>query len=328
MSTAGRHVRRACRAGPTYFSFADADAAEQAGYRACRRCRPRVDLLAPVKRIGRYIEEHADERLTLDDLAARAGLSPSHLQRKFKAAFGLSPFEYAEACRTRRLKSELRQGDSVTGAIYEAGYGSSSRVYERSNESLGMTPSAYREGGKGTRIDYATASSPLGRVLVAATERGVCAIRFGDEDAELEASLRDEFPAAEVRRNKSAVNRWLEALLHHLRGPDIPLELPLDIRATVFQKKVWDHLCEIPTGRTESYGEVAAAIGEPRAVRAVARACATNPVAVAIPCHRVVRRDGSFGGYRWGEERKRLLLDRELSLKSKERGDTGSMAKS
>jgi AraC family transcriptional regulator of adaptative response/methylated-DNA-[protein]-cysteine methyltransferase len=307
--------------------FRDADAAEQAGYRACRRCRPRVDLLAPLKRIGRYIEEHADERLTLDDLAARAGLSPSHLQRKFKAVFGLSPFEYAEACRTRRLKSELRQGASVTGAIYEAGYGSSSRVYERSDESLGMTPSTYRAGGKGARIDYATAPSPLGRVLVAATERGVCAIRFGDEDAELETALRDEFPAADVRRNKSGVSRWLEALLHHLRGPDIPLELPLDIRATAFQKKVWDHLRAIPAGRTESYGEVAAAIGEPRAVRAVARACATNPVAVAIPCHRVVRADGAFGGYRWGEERKRTLLDRELSLKLKERGDTGSMAK-
>jgi AraC family transcriptional regulator of adaptative response/methylated-DNA-[protein]-cysteine methyltransferase len=265
--------------------------------------------LAPLKRIGRYIEEHADERLTLEDLAARAGLSPSHFQRKFKAAFGLSPFEYAEVCRTRRLKNELRQAASVTGAIYEAGYGSSSRVYERSDESLGMSPSV------------------LGRVLVAATERGVCAIHFGDGEAELEAVLRDEFPSAEVRRNRSAVNRWLEALLHHLRGPEIPLELPLDIRATAFQKKVWDHLRDIPAGRTESYGEVAAAIGEPRAVRAVARACAANPVAVAIPCHRVVRADGASGGYRWGEQRKRSLLNRELSLKSKERGDTRSMAK-
>jgi AraC family transcriptional regulator of adaptative response/methylated-DNA-[protein]-cysteine methyltransferase len=307
--------------------FRDPDAAEQAGYRACRRCRPRVDLAAPLKRIGRYIEEHAGERLTLDDLAARAGLSPSHLQRKFKAAFGLSPFEYAEACRTRRLKSELRQGASVTGAIYDAGYGSSSRVYEHSNEALGMTPSAYRDGGKGARIDYATADSPLGRVLLAATERGVCAIQFGDEDAELEATLREEFPAADVRRNKNAVQRWLQALLHHLRGPDIPLELPLDIRATAFQKKVWDHLQAIPAGRTESYGEVASAIGQPRASRAVARACASNPVAVAIPCHRVVRGDGIFGGYRWGAGRKRSLLERELSLKSKERGDTGTMAK-
>jgi AraC family transcriptional regulator of adaptative response/methylated-DNA-[protein]-cysteine methyltransferase len=315
VTTTGVYCRPSCpsrlprRANVLFFR--NADAAEQAGYRACRRCRPRADLLAPIKRIGRYIAEHAGERPTLEDLAARAGLSPSHLQRKFKAAFGLSPYEYAEACRTRSLKAELRQGASVTSAIYDAGYGSSSRVYERSDESLGMTPSAYREGGKGARIDFATAQSALGRVLVAATGRGVCAIRFGDDDAELEAGLRTEFPAAEVRRNQGAVRRWLDALLHHLRGPEVPLELPLDIRATAFQKKVWDHLRTIPAGRTESYGEVAAVIGEPRAVRAVARACATNPVAVAIPCHRVVRSDGAFGGYRWGEKRKRALLEHE-----------------
>ena len=318
VTTTGVYCRPSCpsrlprRANVLFFR--NADAAEQAGYRACRRCRPRADLLAPLKRIGRYIEEHAGEHPTLEDLASRAGLSPSHLQRKFKAAYGVSPYEYAEACRTRSLKAGLRQGASVTEAIYEAGYGSSSRVYERSDESLGMTPSAYREGGRGARIDYAVASSALGRVLVAATDRGVCAIRFGDEDAQLEEGLRGEFPAAEVRRNQGAVKRWLDALLHHLRGPDVPLELPLDIRATAFQKKVWEHLRTIPAGRTESYGEVAAAIGEPRAVRAVARACATNPVAVAIPCHRVVRGDGSFGGYRWGEARKRALLDREAPL--------------
>lgn len=291
--------------------FRDAGAAEQAGYRACRRCRPGVDLLAPMKRIGRYLEEHAGEHPKLEDLAARAGLSPSHLQRKFKAAFGLSPYEYAEACRTRTLKNELRQRSSVTDAIYEAGYGSSSRVYERSDENLGMTPSAYREGGKGAQIDYLTAETSLGRVLLAATDRGVCAIRFGDDDQQLEADLRAEFPAADVRRNRAALKRWMDALLHHLRGPDTPLELPLDIRATAFQKKVWDHLRQIPAGRTQSYGEVAAAIGEPRAVRAVARACATNPVAVAIPCHRVVRIDGAYGGYRWGEKRKRQLLEAE-----------------
>jgi AraC family transcriptional regulator of adaptative response/methylated-DNA-[protein]-cysteine methyltransferase len=203
----------------------------------------------------------------------------------------------------------------VTDAIYDAGYGSSSRVYERSDESLGMTPSAYREGGKGARIDYATATSAIGRVLIAATERGVCAIRFGDNDAQLETDLRGEFPAADVRRNQRAVKRWLNALLHHLRGPDTPLELPLDIRATAFQKKVWDHLREIPAGHTESYGEVAAAIGSPRGARAVARACATNPVAVVIPCHRVVRGDGDHGGYRWGEKRKRELLEREAKAR-------------
>jgi AraC family transcriptional regulator of adaptative response/methylated-DNA-[protein]-cysteine methyltransferase len=291
--------------------FRDADAAEQAGYRACRRCRPRIDRMASLERMRRYIEEHADERLKLEDLAAKAGLSPSHFQRKFKAAFSLSPHEYAEACRTRRLKSELRSGDSVTEAIYEAGYGSSSRVYERTGESLGMTPAAYKAGGKGARIDYAVAASPLGRVLVAATGRGVCAIRFGDADGELEAALREEFPAAEIRRNPAAVGRWVEALLHHLRGPDHPLELPLDIRATAFQRKVWEHLRAIPAGATESYAQVAAAIGKRRAVRAVANACAANPVAVAIPCHRVVRSDGEIGGYRWGTDRKRSLLEAE-----------------
>ena len=291
--------------------FRDANAAEQAGYRACRRCRPRVDLLAPLKRISRYIDEHAGEKLTLEDLATRAGLSPSYLQRKFKAAFGLSPHEYAEASRTGRLKTELRQSASVTDAIYEAGYGSSSRVYERTAEKLGMTPAEYRAGGRGARIDYATAPSPHGCVLLAATERGVCAIRFGEGEAKLEAELRKEFPRADMRRSKPAVSRWLQALLHHLREPGNPLELPLDLRATAFQRKVWQHLKTIEAGRTESYQQVAKAIGEPKAARAVARACAANPVAVAIPCHRVIRADGEPGGYRWGEARKRSLLAAE-----------------
>lgn len=292
--------------------FANPDAAEQAGYRECRRCRPRTNLLAPLERLRRYIEEHLDEHPTLEDLAEKAGLSASHLQRKFKAAFGLSPHEFADACRTQKLKSELRNGASVTGAIYEAGYGSSSRVYESTDVNLGMTPATYREGGRGAQIDYGTANSPIGRMLVAATERGVCAIRFGDDDEALEAGLHEEFPAAEIRRNKAAVRRWIDALLHHLRGPDVPLELPLDIRATAFQKKVWGHLRGIPAGGTESYSQVAAAIGEPTAVRAVARACATNPVAIAIPCHRVVRANGGMGGYRWGLERKRKLLKAEV----------------
>jgi AraC family transcriptional regulator of adaptative response/methylated-DNA-[protein]-cysteine methyltransferase len=291
--------------------FRDANSAEEAGYRPCRRCRPRADLLAPLKRISRYIDEHCSEKFTLEDLAARAGLSPSHLQRKFKAAFGLSPHEYAEASRAGRLKTQLRKGASVTDAIYEAGYGSSSRVYEYSDQSLGMTPAEYRAGGRGARIDYSTAHCKLGHVLLAATERGVCAIRFGDDDAQLEADLHDEFPHAELRRNKSAVNRWMQALLHHLREPDNPLELPLDLRSTAFQRKVWQHLKTIEPGRTETYQQVAKAIGEPTAARAVARACATNPVAVAIPCHRVVRADGGPGGYRWGEARKKSLLASE-----------------
>ena len=290
--------------------FRDAGAAEQSGFRPCRRCHPRADQLAAIKSVCRYIEEHLDERITLTNLAAHAGLSRFHLQRKFKAALGLSPREYADACRARLLKRHLRGAPSVTAAIYDAGYGSSSRVYERAG-ALGMTPAVYRKGGQDARIDFVTTASPLGRMLVAATERGVCAIQFGDSDESLEAALHREFPAARIRRNRATLRRWKDAVLHHLRGPEVPLELPLDIRATAFQRRVWDHLRAIPAGSTESYSQVAAALGAPKAARAVARACATNPVAIAIPCHRVVREDGHPGGYRWGVDRKQALLAHE-----------------
>jgi AraC family transcriptional regulator, regulatory protein of adaptative response / methylated-DNA-[protein]-cysteine methyltransferase len=315
VSSTGVYCRPSCasrrpRRGNVLF-FHNAADAEQAGYRPCLRCGNSPDQRDTMLRVCRYVEEHLDERITLAALAANAGLSPFHLQRKFKAAMGMTPREYAAACRTRLFKTGLRGGASVTSAIYDAGYGSSSRVYEQSDASLGMTPGAYRAGGEGVAIEYDISPSPLGRMLVAATERGVCAIRFAGSDAELEGNLRDEFPAARLRRNKRALRKWTGALLHHLRGPAVPLELPLDIRATAFQKKVWDHLRTIPAGSTESYSRVAAAIGEPKATRAVARACAANPVAVAIPCHRVIREDGGPGGYRWGVERKRALLARE-----------------
>jgi AraC family transcriptional regulator of adaptative response/methylated-DNA-[protein]-cysteine methyltransferase len=311
VTSTGVYCRPSCPSrrphrGNVLFFRAAADA-EQAGYRPCRRCRPRAEQLTDIKRACHYIDQHIDERITLRELASQAGLSPFHLQRKFKAALGLTPREYADACRARLLKERLRAAPSVTAAIYDAGYGSSSRVYERSG-ALGMTPAAYRKGGVDARIDFTTSGSPLGRVLVAATERGVCSIRFGDSDDVLEADLRQEFPAARIRRSQSALRKWTGVLLHHLRGADVPLELPLDIRATAFQRKVWDHLRAIPAGATESYSQVAAAVGEPKAARAVARACASNPVAVAIPCHRVIRENGALGGYRWGIERKQALL--------------------
>jgi AraC family transcriptional regulator of adaptative response/methylated-DNA-[protein]-cysteine methyltransferase len=314
VTSTGVYCRPSCpsrrpRRGNVLFFRAAADA-EQAGYRPCRRCQPRAEQLTDIKRACHYIEEHIDERITLSELASQAGLSPFHLQRKFKAALGLTPREYADACRARLLKERLRAAPSVTAAIYDAGYGSSSRVYERSG-ALGMTPAEYRKGGVDARIDFTTSASPLGRMLVAATERGVCSIRFGDSDDALEANLRQEFPAARIRRSQSALRKWTGALLHHLRGADVPLKLPLDIRATAFQRKVWDHLRAIPAGATESYSQVAAAVGDPKAARAVARACASNPVAIAIPCHRVIRENGALGGYRWGIERKQALLARE-----------------
>jgi AraC family transcriptional regulator of adaptative response/methylated-DNA-[protein]-cysteine methyltransferase len=238
-------------------------------------------------------------------------MSRYHLQRVFKRIVGVSPREYREALRVGQFKARVKKGESVTSAMYEAGYGSSSRLYETSNQRLGMTPAAYRRGGRGATISYTIADCPLGRLLVAGTEKGVCAVRLGDSDQELEAALRSEYPAAQIRRDDKSLGEWVGALVKHLRGKHPRLDLPLDVQATAFQWSVWQKLKEIPYGSTRSYSEVARAIGRPTAVRAVARACATNPVALVIPCHRVVREDESLGGYRWGIERKQALLDRE-----------------
>jgi AraC family transcriptional regulator of adaptative response/methylated-DNA-[protein]-cysteine methyltransferase len=293
--------------------------AEQAGYRACLRCKPKSlsgnAQSDAAKAICRFIEQHLDEPLTLDRLGKEFRQSPFHLQRRFKAAVGITPREYADSCRLRLLKRNLQAGDSVTRAMYDAGYGSSSRLYERTASQLGMTPDKYRRGAVAAAIRYTCADSPLGRMLIAATDRGICAIQFARTDGELIEGLKREFPFAGRKSDEGGLQSWVGALLKHMRGKSKTANssLPLDIRATAFQRRVWTYLQSIPFGATRSYSQVAKGIGQPTAARAVARACATNPVAVAIPCHRVVREDGTMGGYRWGIDRKKALLELEHS---------------
>jgi len=295
--------------------FAAPNEAEKAGYRACLRCRPRAvqgnSEAEGVKAICRFIEQYLDEPLTLSRLAKEFRQSPFQLQRQFKAVLGITPREYADSCRLRTLKRNLQAGDSVTRAMYDAGYGSSSRLYERTASQLGMTPDKYRRGAIAASIRYVCTDSPLGRMLVAATDRGICAIQFARKDSELLEGLKREFPFAMRKADEAGLKAWVKGLLEHMTGRDLNSALPLDIRATAFQRRVWTYLQSIPFGATKSYCEVAKAIGQPKACRAVARACATNPVAVAIPCHRVVREDGTMGGYRWGMERKKALLEIE-----------------
>jgi AraC family transcriptional regulator of adaptative response/methylated-DNA-[protein]-cysteine methyltransferase len=292
--------------------FAAPQQAEAAGFRACRRCRPRQAAAPPVERVAeaaRLIEREG--LLSLAELGRRLEVSPYHLQRTFKAVTGVSPRQYAARLKAGQFKNGVRAGQDVTAALYEAGYGSSSRLYESAPAQLGMTPAAYRRGGKAMTIHYTLSDSPLGRMLVAATERGVCAVYFGDEDAPLEAALAGEYPAARRVRDGAELTRWVAALLFHLAGQQPHLDLPLDVQATAFQQRVWAELRRIPYGETRSYTQVAEAIGRPSAARAVARACATNPAAVLTPCHRVLRSDGSLGGYRWGLHRKQALLEKE-----------------
>jgi AraC family transcriptional regulator, regulatory protein of adaptative response / methylated-DNA-[protein]-cysteine methyltransferase len=329
VSSTGVYCRPSCparrpRRENVRFFLAPA-AAEKAGYRACLRCRPqaigghpRADM---VKAICRYIEQHLDETISLARLGKVFDQSPFHLQRTFKSVLGITPRAYAESCRMNQLKRNLQAGHSVTRAMYDAGYSSSSRLYERTASQLGMTPDKYRRGAIAAVIRYTMSDSPLGRMLIAATDKGICAINFANSDDELEQGLRHEFPFAVRRRDDQALAARKQALLVHMRGPQLnggkrsrprlPASLPLDIQATAFQRKVWSHLQSIPFGETQSYTEVAQAIGQPTASRAVARACASNRIAVAIPCHRVVREDGDLAGYRWGLERKKSLLEME-----------------
>ncbi len=271
-----------------------------------------------ISALCRYIETHLDESLTLDHLASRAGLSRFHLQRRFKAVTGVSPRQYIEALRLRRFKSGLRDEAAVTDAIFDAGFGSASRLYERTAAHLGMTPGQYRAGGKGVSLSYAVEQTELGPLLMAASDRGLCFVQFGETEQALLEQLASEFPQASITSmpasSAAQFSAWMQALSAHLQGRAPAVGLPLDLRGTAFQHRVWTYLLSIPAGELRSYTEVAEGIGSPRAVRAVASACASNRVGVIVPCHRVIRGDGSLGGYRWGLDRKRALIDAERRM--------------
>jgi AraC family transcriptional regulator of adaptative response/methylated-DNA-[protein]-cysteine methyltransferase len=293
--------------------YPNPDAAEAAGYRACKRCNPRQAAASAeiVRAACEWIAAHLDESFSVNDLAQAVQISTPALGRLFRSALGVTPRRYAEGLRLEKFKTQVKGGQDVTSALYEAGYSSSSRLYEHAGRRLGMTPAAYRRGGRGMEIRYTVVETALGRMLVAGTERGVCAVSFGKDDSALEAFLGAEYPAAARTRDDAALGDWARVLVEHLAGTRPQPALPLDVQATTFQLRVWEELRRIPPGQTRSYAEVAQAIGEPQAVRAVANACAANPAVLVTPCHRVVRSDGSLGGYRWGVERKRALLERE-----------------
>jgi AraC family transcriptional regulator, regulatory protein of adaptative response / methylated-DNA-[protein]-cysteine methyltransferase len=292
--------------------FETASAAEAAGFRACLRCRPTsTGPDQPVARAVAYLARHVDESVTLSALAKVADLSPAHFQRRFTRALGVSPREYHAALRADRFRRSLRGGSDVTSAMYDAGYASTSRLYEAAPTGRGVAPSAYRRGGKDVAISYITARSPLGHLLVAGTANGVCAVKLGDDATTLEDELKREFPAARVSLDRKLASGWVNHILKQLSGEEPTADLPLDVKGTAFQWRVWRALRDIPFGSTRSYSDVAKAIGRPRAVRAVARACATNPVCLVVPCHRVVPKNGGSGGYRWGADRKRRLLEIE-----------------
>lgn len=311
-------ARRPRREQVSFFQLPEA--AEQAGFRACRRCHPRrarandpqIEL---VRRICHAIDEHDEEPVTLKTLSAETGVSAHHLQRTFKDTMGITPRQYKENRRLAHFKSNIKRGASVTEALYDAGYGSSRGLYEKSSARLGMTPATYGKGGRGMRIIYTIAVCSLGRLLVAATQHGVCSVSLGDSDAELQSALLAEYPNASIDSRDTLIspslNLWLRQVLDQIEGQSARIELPLDIQATAFQWRVWEELRRIPIGSTRSYQEIAKAIGNPKAVRAVARACASNHVALVIPCHRVVREDAQLGGYRWGVERKKKILEKE-----------------
>jgi AraC family transcriptional regulator of adaptative response/methylated-DNA-[protein]-cysteine methyltransferase len=306
------------------------EAAEQAGFRACKRCHPRQARISDpqielVRRICHIIDEHDEESITLERLSAITGTSAHHLQRTFKQLMGVTPRQYSESRKLHRFKEGVKKGSSVTDAMYDAGYGSSRALYEKSSAQLGMTPATYGRGGKDMRMVFTIASSPLGRLLVAATDRGVCSVTLGDSDAELTRALFEEYPNASIDSMDTSIspslNLWLQCVLDSLSGETKRIDLPMDVQATAFQMRVWEELRRIPYGSTRSYQEIAKAIGKPNAVRAVASACASNRLALVIPCHRVIREDKTFGGYRWGLERKRKLLEKEKSADYTENTD-------
>ena len=295
--------------------FGGPDDAEAAGYRACKRCRPREAVADPqaalIQRVCERLIEAEERAPTLTELGAEFATSPFHLQRTFKRITGVTPRQYAAAHRVGRLKEALRAESGVAGAVYGSGYGSSSRVYEQTGRVLGMTPAAYGRGGRGMKIGYTVTTCSLGRVLVAATARGIAFVCLGDDDRPLVAALSREYPAAEIASDDGAASPYVGAVLEAIAGGTVDESLPLEVLATAFQARVWQALRAIPRGETRSYGEIARAIGRPKSARAVAMACAANPTAVIVPCHRVVHADGTLSGYRWGVERKQTLLERE-----------------
>lgn len=312
-------ARLAKRENVTFFETPDA--AAKAGFRPCKRCRP-LDGSSETKRrerilqACRIVEQAEDRPPNLAALAAAVGVSPYHFHRLFKQETGMTPKAYAQAFRAGRLQRELRTSGSVTAAIYESGFNSSSRFYAQSDAALGMAPSAWRKGGAGETIEFTLSQSSLGQVLIASSSRGLCAILFGDGAASLEDDLRRRFPKAQLKRDDSKLAKLATLAVATIERPSHGIDLPLDLKGTAFQQAVWRELRKIPPGSTRSYGEIAEAIGAPSAVRAVAGACARNNLAVAVPCHRVVARDGSSSGYRWGKERKIALLQRERQSKS------------
>ncbi|MBZ0113440.1 MAG: bifunctional DNA-binding transcriptional regulator/O6-methylguanine-DNA methyltransferase Ada [Thermoanaerobaculia bacterium] len=313
--------RRALRRNVRFFRTPKG--AEASGLRPCLRCRPTDDSATDLQWIRDLCEllreqGRSGERLTLGDLAKRVGKNPKTLRKQFQAAVGVTPRQYLESCRLETFREEVRAIDSITDAVYAAGFGSSSRLYERVDSFLGMTPSDYRDGGGGVEISYTWIEGDFGLLLVAATDRGLCSVEFGEDRESLLQKLADEFPTAvlsesSMKAGDAQFRAWVEGLGRTLRDGEVHPDLPLDVRGSAFRIKVWRYLQSIPRGETRSYGEVAAAVGQPLAARAVAGACAGNRVAVLIPCHRVIRANGDLGGYRWGTDRKEYLLAEERS---------------
>jgi AraC family transcriptional regulator, regulatory protein of adaptative response / methylated-DNA-[protein]-cysteine methyltransferase len=290
--------------------YPTSELAEGAGYRACKRCTPAQEhpQLRTLTAACNYLDRHDNQTVKLQELGKAVGLSPFHVQRIFRRCLGITPREYQQARRIERFRQQVAQGDTVTTALYEAGFGSSSRFYEGAHHQLGMTPAELRSGGKDIQIRYSISDSPLDKMLVAVTDVGLCAISFGLLESELEDDLSARFPLSELRRDQEGLGSVVRKVLSHLSEHPAVLDLPLDVRATAFQKRVWTALQQIPRGETRSYSEIANSLGQPSAARAVARACSQNPVAVVIPCHRVVGKSGQLTGYRWGVKRKQDLL--------------------
>ncbi len=297
--------------------FSDFEEAERSGFRSCRRCHPRDATSSQTELVGSicsFIDASLEKKLTLSALSAYAGISPFHLQRTFKRAVGISPRQYIEARRLEKMKSSLRNGKTVTRALYDAGFNSRSRIYGKVQNKFGVNPGTYRRGGAGMRIEYAITSCPTGRLLFGVTERGICAICLGESDYAVEAAITRDYPSAVITRNDHDLAPWIECFMKYFEGQDFHRDLPIDVQATSFQWRVWKQIQAVLRGSTTTYRNIARAIEMPDSFRAVARACATNPVSLIIPCHRVIGQDGSLRGYRWGKNRKRELLSLERTI--------------